>query len=92
MPLLQVTIGASATQFTTQSIECSHVVVQNNDSTNDFRVGDSSVASTKGYKVLHATGAPMVIGPLPVGRYVDLSTLWVAGTQNGLVDVYYVSA
>ena len=83
----QVTIGASATQLATVVTQCNWIVIQNN-ATHAMRIGDSTVTSSKG--ILLASGSPggsFYQGPLPTGGATDLSTWWVAGTQNDVVDV-----
>jgi hypothetical protein len=89
MKLLQVIIGASATQFTTADIPVRQIMVQNN-AAHSMRIGDSSVSSTKG--ALLASGSPG--GSINMGPFYDnpenLKDWWVSGTQNDVVDIIYL--
>ena len=88
MKLLQVTIGAAATQFTTGDFPVRQLIVQNN-ATHSMRIGDYSVSATKG--ALLASGSPG--GSINMGPFYDspenLKEWWVAGTQNDLVDILF---
>ncbi|SRR6266481_7736145 len=86
---LQVTIGASATKVSTAQLLVYQVTVQNNAS-HAVRVGDSTASSSVG--ALLASGSPggsVNFGPLPF-KAIDLSKLYVAGTQNDVIDVVYI--
>jgi len=85
--LLQVTIGATATQFTSTATPCRQILIQNNASHN-FRVGDSTVSSTKG--ILITTGGGSINSGRSADYGTDVSGWWVFGTQNDVVDVLYI--
>ena len=91
MKYIQVTIGAAATQVSTSGLQCRWVSIQNN-ATHAMRVGDStaSVGGAKG--ILLASGSPG--GSVTIGAFesyaLDLSTVYIAGTQGDTVDVWYV--
>jgi len=87
----QITIGAGTnTQFSPGGTPfASEVSVQNN-AAHTIRVGDKNTSATQG--ALLASGAPG--GSVTFGPYdypaIDLSTLFVAGTQGDVVDVIWV--
>jgi len=86
--LLQVTLGAGATQISATSILCREIVFQNNGATNDMRVGDSTVSSTKGIKLLKASGS-LTVGPLTENSE-DLRDWYVFGTAADVIDILYM--
>ena len=86
----QVTIGASTTQITTIGNTLAREVSFQNNATHTMRVGDSNTSSTRG--ALLSSGSPggsVTFGPVTSGT-IDLSTFWVNGTQNDVLDVVYV--
>jgi hypothetical protein len=86
---LQVTIGAGVTEISTGALFCSEVQIQNN-AAHSIRVGDSATTSSRG--ALLASGSPggsQTWGPFPNGK-IDLSQLYIAGTQNDVIDVIYI--
>lgn len=87
----QVTIGAAATQLATAHTPCTQVIISNGRNTHTTSVGDKNVTSTTGI-LLSANNANNAI--LPLGSYsgaaaINLDDIWVAGTQNDVVDVLY---
>lgn len=88
--LLQVTVGAAATQFTATSTPCRQVTIQNN-AAHTMRIGDSTVSASKGiYLAAGPGGGSENHGPL-VAYAIDLSNFYVFGTQNDVLDVLYVT-
>ena len=89
MRLIQVTIGASATQVTTAQIYTPFVAFQKNTA-NNCRVGDNTVTTSKGIVLAAGNTTPQV--PFVVHRSdnrVLLSQYSIAGTQGDVVDVLY---
>lgn len=92
---LQVTLGSGArTQLSSTRIPCRQVIVQNN-ATHFMRVGDSTTTTSIGALLNASTGANQGGGSVNIGPFqaynTDLSEWYVAGTQNDLVDVTYVT-
>jgi len=88
MKILQVTIGASATQLAAD-VPVRQVIIQNNAG-HAMRIGDSSVDSTHG--ALLASGSPggaLNFGPFDT-HADNLRNYWVSGTQNDVVDIAYI--
>jgi hypothetical protein len=89
MRLIQVTIGAAATQITANQIYASVLLIQKNTA-NNCRVGDKTVTSSKGIVVPAGNTTP--VAPLKIGRSdnrIPLFEYYIAGTQNDVVDVLY---
>lgn len=87
--LLQVTIGASATQLTASQIQVRQLMIQNN-AAHLVRVGDSTVTSSKGiYLAAGPGGGSFNSGPVNIYE-TFLSDWYVAGTNGDVVDVLYV--
>lgn len=86
----QVTIGAAATQLSATRKPVKWLCIQNN-STHNFRLGDSTVSSTKGIAL--ATGSPggSLTLTADTAYNTDLSQWWVFGTQNDLVDILWLA-
>ena len=82
MKTLVVTIGATATQVTTQNLYASVMVVK--ASGTDY-LGDSTVSSTAGIPL---STTPLVI-PNYTPRGIPLNSLYVSGTQNDKVIFLY---
>ena len=87
--LLQVTIGAAATQVSATSVPVRSVTFQNN-AAHSCRVGDSTVTSSKG--ILIAQGTPGGSNFTGTGNQynTDLNEWWIAGTQNDVIDILIV--
>jgi hypothetical protein len=85
---LQVTIGAGSTQVSTTSIPCRQIIVQNNGATNAERVGSDATVSTSKGLGLNKGGGSFTFGPFR-DCLLDLNQIWVAGTQNDVLDVWY---
>jgi hypothetical protein len=89
MRLIQVTIGAAATQVTTAHIYAAVVLAQKNTA-NNCRIGDSTVTTSKGIVVPAGNTTPQP--PVTIARSDNRISLWeyfVAGTQNDVVDILY---
>lgn len=86
--LLQVTIGAAATQISPSAIFVQTLMVQDNAAHN-VRVGDSTVSSTKG--ILISLGSPggSYNTTLNFPRGTILSQWYLAGTEGDVIDVLY---
>lgn len=87
---IQVTLGAAATQISTQPISCKQIIFQNNAAA-VMRLGDSSVSATKGNQL--ASGSPggsLVIGPMPP-QLSNLNEWYAFGTATQVLDVTYVT-
>lgn len=82
MRVLQVTIGASPVQLTTQNIYASVMLVTSSGT--DY-LGDDTVSSTKGIPLF---GTPTII-PFNTRRGSLLSQYWVTGTSGDKVTVLY---
>ena len=92
LSLLQVTIGASATQATATSTPCAYALIQADDgNSNPAFFGGSSVTSANGIRLHNSATVPErdYIGPFPQNLF-DLSELYIAGTQNEKVNILYV--
>jgi hypothetical protein len=91
--IVQVTLGAGATQLSTSSIPCREIVIQDN-AAHSMRIGDNSVTSSKGiYLAAGPGGGSVTIFPPTTyasGASLDLSTWYAVGTQGDVVDVLYV--
>ena len=90
----QVTIGAANTALSATRTPCYQVIVQNNQ-THDMRVGDSTISSSKGILLSQSgdTGVGRIgsvtFGPFPALN-IELSQIFVNGTQNDVVDVIFI--
>lgn len=84
--LIQVTLGATATQISASNINVQSLVVQNNTASDTCRVGDSTVTTSKGLLV-NASGSYNLTLNFPRGTI--LSQWYIAGTQNDVIDVLY---
>lgn len=84
---LQVTIGAGVTPvISSGNISCQWVAFQNNGATNAMRIGDASISSTRGIKLL-AGGAFYQSPPTP--KNFNLAGWYVQGTQGDVIDIIY---
>lgn len=90
MKYLQVTIGASTTQLAT-GVSARWITIQNNQA-HVMRVGDqtASVSGNRGILLANGTPGGSVTTASWDSHAVDLSTIWVSGTQNDVVDVFYL--
>lgn len=85
---LQVTIGSGTTQMLPAGeIYCRWIVFQNNTASDAMRIGDSNTTSSRGIKL--AAGASFFAPPSGQGANERLSTWYVQGTQNDVIDVIY---
>jgi hypothetical protein len=89
MPLLTVTLGAGATQFTTQPLRAMQMKVwQGADAS---FIGDSSTVTTStGIPVIAAstTIPPLVIGPFTSGA-INLNKWYGIGTTADVIHIQY---
>ena len=83
---LQVTIGAGVTQASATSIPVRQVIIQNN-AAHKVIVGDSNVSASRGI-VLQVGGGSVEGGALNCSS-CDLNEIWLAGTQNDVIDFLY---
>lgn len=91
MPLLQVTLGAGATQVTTLPISASQVVFQNNAAA-VCRVGDSTVSATKGIQLTAAGAAGSTLTIASPDRVsIQLPKYFLFGTATQVIDILYES-
>ncbi len=88
MILGQVTLGAAATQINAHGIGFRQLIIQNN-AAHDVRYGDSTVTATRG--ILMNPGGATNAGTLNVQGGV-LSTEYLYGTQNDVIDYAYLPA
>lgn len=86
--LLQVTLGAGATQISTANTPCRQIVLQNNAAA-VMRIGDSTVSATKGISL--ATGGTQLLSGQGVAYHTYLSDWYVFGTAAQLLDVLYIT-
>lgn len=87
---LQVTLGAAATQVSTLSIPCRQAIIQNN-AAHSCRFGDANVSATRGiYFAAGPGGGSTNLGQAAGAlEAVDLSEIWLYGTQNDVIDIWY---
>jgi hypothetical protein len=85
--LIQVTLGAGATQISATPAYCNQMDVQDNAAA-VCRLGDSTVSATKGIQLLAAgvDGSKHTIGPF-AGQQIDASQYYLFGTATQLIDV-----
>jgi hypothetical protein len=84
--LLQVTLGAAATEVSPVAIFVQTLVVQNN-SGGDVRVGDSTVSVARGILASALGGSYNTTLNFPRGTI--LSQWYLAGTPGNVIDVLY---
>ena len=87
--LIQVTLGAGATQISKHGINFKQMIIQNNTSADTVRVGDSTVSSTKG--ILLTAGSAFNAGALNIQAGI-LSGYYLFGTAADVIDVLYEPA
>lgn len=85
----QVTLGAGATQVTTQSIYAKWVVFQNNAAAS-MRLGDSTVSATRGMYLAGGPGGGTA-NPVPFSpvSQTNLKFWYVFGTSGQILDYAY---
>lgn len=88
--LIQVTLGAAATQISVTTAFFNFMIVQNNSGA-VCRLGDASVSATKGISLpaSDTTNSVESVGPFS-GQQGDASQFYLFGTANGLIDVLLV--
>lgn len=94
MRLIQVTLGAGATQISPNlngpnqsgQVYCSVLIIQNN-STHNVRVGDNTVSATKGI-LLGPSGGTVTTQPL-ILRGTMLAQWYLFGTAADVIDILY---
>lgn len=92
MRLIQLTLGAGATQLTTNAnLYASLLIVQDNAAAN-VRVGDNTVSATKG--ILLALGAPGGSATLQImaPHGTHLIDYFLFGTAGNVIDILYETA
>ena len=90
--LIQVTIGTSATQVSSDHIPCAYAIIQADDgNSNPAFFGASGVTSATGIRLHNSATVPERdrIGPFNTNLF-DLSELYVAGTDGEKVNILYV--
>ena len=86
--LLQITLGAGATQISLTSMLVNQVTFQNNAG-HSCRLGDATVSATKG--LLLASGSPggsANFGPFSVNN-ADLTEWYIFGTAGDVIDILW---
>lgn len=94
MRCIKVTIGAAATQITTNAgIYASIICLQNNGSAN-MTIGDNTVTSTNGILLAPGTSPPggSATFQMTFPRGTHLVDWWVVGTQGQILNVLYESS
>jgi hypothetical protein len=88
--LIQVTLGAGATQISATTSPFNQMTIQDNAAA-VVRVGDSTVSATKGFALAAAgaAGSSITIGPFS-GQQGDASQFYLFGTATQLIDVFLV--
>ncbi len=90
MRLIQVTLGAAATQVTIAKIYSPYVVIQDNAAA-ACRVGDNTVTASKGVllapSVASAPGGSITI--TRADNRVPLFQYFIFGTAGNIIDVLY---
>jgi hypothetical protein len=97
MRLIQLTLGAAATQITpntnttsTMPIYVSTLIIQNNAAA-AIRIGDNTVTATKGIAL-----NPSAVGPelvtFQMVRGSLLSQWYIFGTAGNIIDIMYETA
>lgn len=93
MTRLTVTLGAGATQVSTTPRAVRWVTIQNN-AAHLCRVGDQTVTTSVG-ALLDPSSAGAAGGSLTINAFhqaaIDLSAIWIAGTNADTIDVVYVA-
>jgi hypothetical protein len=86
---LQVALGAAATQVSTATTQCRHVMIQNNAAA-VCRVGDANVSATRGISLAAAGAAGSIFNTGPSVAYESqLSEFFLFGTSGQIIDVFY---
>lgn len=89
--LLQVTLGAGATQISSANTLIRQITFQNNAAA-VMRLGDSTVSATKGVSLVSggAAGSTYNSGPSII-QPTYLSDWYVFGTATQVLDVLYIT-
>lgn len=85
--LVQVTLGAGATQVSSTATPVRQIMFQNN-ATHDCRIGDSTVTTSKGIKLIAGVGT-LNSGPI-ISYASNLADWYIAGTAADVIDVLYL--
>jgi hypothetical protein len=89
MRILQVTLGAAATQLTTNpKLYASALIFQDNAAAN-VRLGDNTVSSTKGILLSPSGSLTVLVFPFHGTHLVDW---YLYGTSGNVIDVLYEEA
>lgn len=87
MRLIQVTLGAAATQITANANFYAISLTIQNNSAAVCRVGDDTVSATQGLS-LAATGGSATF-TFPNGRGTHLQDWYLFGTSGDVIDILY---
>ena len=95
MPLLriQVTLGAGATQLTTDDVPARQIIAEADDgNANPAFMGDSGVTAANGILLTNSATVPgrAVLGPFS-GAPVNANEVWFIGTAAQIVNVLVVT-
>jgi len=85
MRIGQVTLGAGATQISAQNIRFAQLIIQNNTTGDNVRVGDNTVSATRGILL---TPGGFFDSKLSVARG-QLSQYYLYGTMGDVIDYLY---
>lgn len=91
LKVYQVTLGAGATQITTDTVAAQEIHL--NPAAHDYEFGLSDVSATKYFRKVTTTGATTAIvgnGP-PAISIEKMYNLYLIGTQNDVVNVGVVT-
>ena len=91
--LTQVTIGSAATAVSATTINVSQVTLEGDDgNSNPAFVGGSGVTSATGIRLHNSATVPgrIQLGPHAANN-INLADLYIAGTQNEKVNVFYTT-
>jgi nanoRNase/pAp phosphatase (c-di-AMP/oligoRNAs hydrolase) len=90
--LLQITLGAGATQISATKVGIRQLMIQNN-AAHSCRVGDSTVSTTKGIELVTQSGGgggSINAGAFNINNVTNLNEWYIIGTQNDVIDVLYI--
>lgn len=86
--LADVTITPTPTALSATSIRASSIILQGISLSGTCRIGDSAVTTSSGL-ALFTTKDTVYLNPLGNTRSLDLSTIFVVGTQSDKLGVSY---
>lgn len=86
-----VTLGASNTRITTTHTPVLAVMFENASGNGELKVGDVNLTSViYSFTVAAAAKSPF-IGPFAGASPFNLEDIWLLGTQNNIIRVFYVT-